>query len=61
MKKNKKTIENEVEKIIEIDNKKSEIEENVKELSLKDSECSESLKQLQKELLDDDQDLDELS
>jgi hypothetical protein len=61
LKKNKKTIENEVEKIIEIDNKKSEIEENVKELSLKDSECSESLKQLQKELLDDDQDLDELS
>jgi hypothetical protein len=61
MKKKKKTIEELSEKKIEIDNKRIEIEENFNGSSLKDSECSKSFKQLQKELLDDNEDLEEMS
>ncbi len=59
MKKKKKTIEEEPEKKVEIINKRIEMEENIKEPSLKDSEYSQSFKELQKELLDDNQDIDE--
>ena len=59
MKKKKKTIEEEPEKKVEIINKRIEMEENIKEPSLKDSEYSQSFKDLQKELLDDNQDIDE--
>jgi hypothetical protein len=59
LKKKKKTIEEEPEKKVEIINKRIEMEENIKEPSLKDSEYSQSFKELQKELLDDNQDIDE--